>query len=171
MENEKAGKAGKVNQPIRPTSKIGGSMPSSGALTPDQQTIARGILANYDLRNLDSIQARKIADIFNTMGLGEAGLRWSLQNAGVDPIPFFNMVHMAQSTTNLYVMTDAVPHGINVREKATSESKLLYMLAKVDASHPVITITKFSDDKSWGFMETGDKEKNGWIYMEYVKHL
>lgn len=169
MADQKAGKAGSVIRPISPTSKMGGGVPVGGALTPDQQTVARGILANYDLKNLDSFQARKIADIFNTMGLGEGGLRWALQNVGVDPIPFFNLVHMAQTGANQYVMTDAVKNGINVREKATSESKLLYMLVKVDATHPVITINKFSDDKLWGFMETGNKEKNGWIYMEYVK--
>ena len=76
-----------------------------------------------------------------------------------------------QPSGNQYVMTDAVKNGINVRAKATSESKLMYMLAKVDAMHPVVTITKMSDDKTWGFMDTGDPDKSGWLFMEYLRLL
>jgi hypothetical protein len=168
-ENKMVEKAGKVNKPISQAPKIGGDF-QGGALTPDQQRIARGILTNYDLKNIDSPTAQKIQTIFTSMGIGEPGLRWALQDAGADVINFFSKIRTALTSTNLYVMTDAVKNGINVREKATSESKLLYMLVKVDATHPVISITKLSDDKYWGFMETGDKNKNGWIYMEYVKH-
>ncbi len=167
MEDQKAGK---INKPVSQTPKIGSNVPG-GTITPDQQRIARGILANYDMRTIDSVQAQKIMGLFTNMGINEAGLRWALVDAGMDPNRFLAMAHGAQNVGNMYVMTEKVPHGINVREKATSESKLLYMLSKVDDSHPVITITKFSDDKLWGFMETGDKEKNGWIYMEYVKHI
>ena len=77
----------------------------------------------------------------------------------------------AQVSGNTYVMTAEVKNGINVREKATSESKLLYMLAKVDAVNPVITITKKSSDNLWGFMDTGDPKKNGWLFMQYLRPL
>lgn len=69
---------------------------------------------------------------------------------------------------NTYVMNATVKNGINVREKATSDSKLLYMLAKIDATHPVITVDQTSSDNLWLHMKTGDATKDGWVWKAYL---